>query len=85
MPTPSDTQAPIRVSVELSVQQYLSALDEQAPDDLYRQVLQEVHVGLLRAVMRHVSGNQSQAALLLGMARNTLRKLLKEHALETTA
>jgi two-component system nitrogen regulation response regulator GlnG len=37
---------------------------------------------LLRAVMRETRGNQVRAAQLLGINRNTLRKKLKEHAID---
>jgi Fis family transcriptional regulator len=36
---------------------------------------------LLDVVMRHAEGNQSRAAVWLGLNRNTLRKKLTEHTL----
>jgi Fis family transcriptional regulator len=40
-------------------------------------VLAEVEVPLLEAVMEYTKGNQSRAAILLGLSRGTLRKKLK--------
>ena len=36
---------------------------------------------LLEVVMDHVEGNQTKAADMLGINRNTLRKKLKQHKL----
>ena len=44
-------------------------------------VLQEVERPLLEVVMQKTNGNQSRAAEVLGINRNTLRKKLKLYQL----
>jgi len=44
-------------------------------------VLREVEEPLFRAVLDYSGGNQSQAALILGITRATLRKKLREFGL----
>ena len=40
--------------------------------------MREVEEPLFKVVMNHVEGNQSRAAIILGINRGTLRKKLKE-------
>lgn len=67
--------------IETSLQQYFSDLDGQPAHDVYQMVLQQVELPLLRCVMSHCDGNQSKAAQVLGLNRNTLRKKLTQHGL----
>jgi two-component system nitrogen regulation response regulator GlnG len=46
--------------------------------DLYTEVLVQVETFLLREVLRQTSGNQAQAAKILGIARNSLRKKISQ-------
>ena len=46
-------------------------------NDLYHVVLSEVEPAILKVVMKHVEGNQTEAAEVLGVSRGTLRKKLK--------
>lgn len=80
--TDAVTEQPLRVSVDRAIDNYLSQLGEQeAVNDLYEIVLAEVEEPLLKAVMDFCRGNQSKAAILLGLSRGTLRKKLKEYDL----
>jgi DNA-binding NtrC family response regulator len=49
--------------------------------DLYHVVLSEVEPAILDVVMKHVEGNQTEAAEVLGVSRGTLRKKLKLYGL----
>lgn len=68
---------PLRECVQHAVEKYFIHLDGQPTSDLYNMVLAEVEEPLLNSVMEHVKGNQSKAALLLGLSRGTLRKKLE--------
>lgn len=63
--------------VQFALQQYFVKLDGQPASNLYDLVLAEVEIPLLEAVMKYTRGNQSKAAILLGLSRGTLRKKLK--------
>ena len=76
----SDRQ-PLNYFVRQSIEQYFNALNGEQPGDVYEMVIKEVERPLLEVVMREVNGNQSQAARILGINRNTLRKKLKHHHL----
>jgi Fis family transcriptional regulator, factor for inversion stimulation protein len=60
---------------------YFTELDEQEPNQLYDMVLAEVEIPLLEAVLRYTKGNQSKAAIFLGISRATLRTKLKRYHL----
>ena len=57
------------------------ALDGERPYDVYDMVLTQVERPMLEVVMRQVNGNQTLAAELLGINRNTLRRKLTEYDL----
>jgi Fis family transcriptional regulator, factor for inversion stimulation protein len=63
--------------VQGALSSYFTQLDGQTPSDLYDLVLAEIEDPLLRAVLVHTKGNQSKAAIILGISRGTLRKKLK--------
>lgn len=68
---------PLHDSVRQALESYFQQLKGTAPTNLYEMVLAEVEVPLLEAVMEYTKGNQSRAAILLGLSRGTLRKKLK--------
>jgi DNA-binding protein Fis len=68
-------------SVRLSLEQYFSDLGDTNPSDLYDMVILCVERPLLEVAMERAQQNQSKAALMLGMTRNTLRKKLIFHKL----
>jgi Fis family transcriptional regulator, factor for inversion stimulation protein len=74
---------PLRSHAERALRDYLAHLDGHAPADLYAFVLREVEEPLFRAVLDHCGGNQSQAAVMLGINRGTLRKKLRELGLSS--
>jgi Fis family transcriptional regulator, factor for inversion stimulation protein len=71
----------LRDHVEVAVERYLSSLEGQEVENLYDLVLAEVEAPLLESVMRHTRGNQTKAAIMLGLNRGTLRKKLKIYGL----
>ena len=71
----------IEACVRRSIDRYLRDLDGEKPAAIYPMVIACVEKPMLEAVMRHAGGNQSLAAEMLGINRNTLRKKLVEHDL----
>jgi Fis family transcriptional regulator len=72
---------PIRRSVTSALELYLDDMSGHEVTDLYHVVLSEVEPAILDVVMKHVGGNQSEAAEMLGVSRGTLRKKLKLYGL----
>jgi Fis family transcriptional regulator, factor for inversion stimulation protein len=79
--TTNTTNANLRESVQQSVEQYFSNLDGAPAGNLYELVLDEVEEPLLKSVLSYTKGNQSKAAILLGLSRGTLRKKMKKYGL----
>ena len=72
---------PIRRSVTSAIELYLGDMDGHDVTDLYQVVLSEVEPAIFDVVMKHVEGNQTEAAEVLGVSRGTLRKKLKLYGL----
>jgi Fis family transcriptional regulator len=67
-------------SVERSLDEYFRKLDGESPTGVYDMVIGHVERALLASVLERANGNQTQAADMLGVNRNTLRsKLAKYH------
>lgn len=67
--------------VKKSLEKYFKDLGEQLPSNVYEMVVLTVEKPILEAVMTRADGNQSLAADMLGINRNTLRKKLRQHGL----
>lgn len=68
-------------AVDDNLQAYLLGLAGQQPIGLYNMVLHEVEQVLFERVMKLTQGNQSEAAKVLGINRNTLRAKLTKYDL----
>lgn len=77
----NDQEQPLGHHVNECISQFLSDA-EHLPDNLYELCLAQVEPALIQAVLRHVGGNQSQAAKVLGMSRGTLRKKCNQYSLD---
>jgi len=64
-----------------SMNQYFDDLNGQEPTNLHSFFINEVEKPFLEVVMERVNGNQTKAAEILGINRNTLRKKLKTYGL----
>ena len=73
------------VCVSDCISRYLQDLGEQQPLGLHALVIQEVEKNLLIETLAHCHGHRKQAAIWLGISRNTLRKKLLEYGLDETA
>lgn len=74
-------RGPFAACLEAALARYLRDLNGHKPAGLYDLVIREVEKPLLEMVLDYTGGNQSQAAELLGMNRNTLRKKLRNHGI----
>lgn len=70
---------PLRQHVQKAVRRYLKDMGSTEPDNLYRTFLAEIEPPLIEETLRHVAGNQSRAARILGITRNTLRSKIRAH------
>ncbi|HLD08579.1 MAG TPA: Fis family transcriptional regulator [Methylophilaceae bacterium] len=72
----------IAACVRKSLDEYFKDLDGQPPHAVYEMLLSCMEKPLLEYVMNRAGGNQSKAAEILGINRNTLRKKLKQYHIE---
>ncbi len=68
--------------VRRAVEGYFRDLDGEKPCAIYDMVIHAVEKPLLETVLRHAEGNQTRAAELLGLNRNTLRKKMKAYRIK---
>ena len=61
--------------------QYFSNLEGTQPQHIHQMVISAVEKPLFEYVLQRCQGNQSAAAELLGINRNTLRKRLQAYGL----
>jgi Fis family transcriptional regulator, factor for inversion stimulation protein len=63
------------------LEQYFRDLDGEKPAAIYDMVLKSIEKPMLEVVLAKAGSNQTLAAEMLGINRNTLRKKLTEHHL----
>jgi len=68
--------------LDRTVRQYLSKMDGRENGHLHELILGGVEKPLLQIVLQETQYNQTQAANLLGINRNTLRKKIQEHKIK---
>lgn len=71
----------IQVAIQSNLEKYFHDLGEQPASNIYDMVVLAVEKPMLEMVMTRTDRNQSQAADMLGINRNTLRKKLQQHGL----
>ena len=68
--------------VRKALREYFRDLDGEDPCcEMYDMVINCVERPLLEMVLEHVGGNQTRAAEMLGINRNTLRKKMQQHGI----
>jgi Fis family transcriptional regulator len=68
--------------VRKALREYFRDLDGEEPcSGMHGMVMSCVEKPLLEMVLEHVGGNQTRAAGMLGINRNTLRKKMQEHGI----
>jgi Fis family transcriptional regulator len=71
----------IEECVRRSLEKYFRDLEGESAHNVYDMVMLTVERPVLEVAMEQASGNQSVAADILGINRNTLRKKLQLHGL----
>ncbi len=66
-------------SVERSLDEYFRKLDGEPASGIYDMLIGHVERTVLASVMTRAGGNQTQAADMLGLNRNTLRAKLTKY------
>jgi Fis family transcriptional regulator len=66
-------------SVEKSLDEYFHKLDGEQPHGIYDMVIANVERSMLATIMLRAGGNQTHAADMLGLNRNTLRSKLSKY------
>ncbi len=69
-------------SVKDSLEQYFRDLEGQPPHAIYDMVLACVEQPLIEYILDYTEGNQSKAAEILGINRNTLRKKIQQYNID---
>jgi Fis family transcriptional regulator len=68
-------------TVEKSLDEYFRRLDGEQPHGIYDMVIGNVERAMLESVLERTNGNQTQAADILGLNRNTLRSKLTKYGI----
>jgi Fis family transcriptional regulator, factor for inversion stimulation protein len=77
-----NSETDLERSVRKAVDGYFRDLDGEKPQGVYEMVISCVERPLIEAVLMRVEGNQTHAAEMLGINRNTLRKKMKNHGIK---
>jgi Fis family transcriptional regulator len=76
------TSSEISETVRKSLERYFKDLDGERPRSIYDMVLKNVEKPMLETVLDKAEGNQTIAAAMLGINRNTLRKKIQQHKIK---
>ena len=68
--------------LDKSVKQYISKMDGNGNGHLHDLIIDAIEKPLIKLVLKEMQGNQTRAANILGLNRNTLRKKIREHKIE---
>lgn len=71
--------APLNEHVTQTLAHYFQTLEQETPTDVYQMVISQVEKPLLEYVLARTEFNQSRAAAILGINRNTLRKKMQHY------
>ncbi len=64
-------------AVKRSLERYFKDMDGEKPTSIYDMVLKNVEKPMIELVLGQAEGNLTQAATMLGINRNTLRKKMQ--------
>jgi Fis family transcriptional regulator len=64
--------------VKRSLERYFKDMDGEQPTSIYEMVLRNIEKPMIETVLGRAEGNQTLAAEMLGINRNTLRKKMQQ-------
>jgi Fis family transcriptional regulator, factor for inversion stimulation protein len=65
--------------LDKSIRKYVGAMDDENNGHLHALIMGGIEKPLVEIVLNETGGNQTQAANILGINRNTLRKKIAEY------
>ncbi|MGH8704178.1 MAG: helix-turn-helix domain-containing protein [Burkholderiales bacterium] len=65
-------------AVRRSLERYFRDMDGEKPTAIYDMVLRNIEKPMIETVLGKAEGNQTAAAAMLGIDRNTLRKKIQQ-------
>ena len=65
-------------AVKRQLERYFKDMDGEKPTSIYDMVLKNIEKPMIETVLGHAEGNQSLAAQMLGINRNTLRTRIRD-------
>ncbi|HEX5611430.1 MAG TPA: helix-turn-helix domain-containing protein [Burkholderiales bacterium] len=65
-------------TVRRALERYFRDMDGEQPTGIYHMVLKNVEKPMIETVLGQAQGNQTLAAAMLGIDRNTLRKKMQQ-------
>jgi len=68
--------------VRKAIDGYFKDLDGEKPCAIYDMVIHSIERPLLESVLHRAKGNQTHAAQMLGLNRNTLRKKMHDYRIK---
>lgn len=71
----------IQHAIEQSLADYFHHLGDGKPRAVYRLIVEQAEAAVIADIMRRCHGNQSKAAQILGITRNTLKSKLTAYKL----
>ncbi len=71
--------------LDKSIRKYVGSMDEKNNGHLHELIMGGIEKPLVEIVLKETSGNQTKAANILGINRNTLRKKIAEYKIKCSS
>lgn len=81
MHSDSESAIPLREHVQKTISRYLHDMGHTQPSNLYQMLMAEIEPPLIEEILKCTGGNQSRAADMLGITRNTLRTKMQRYSI----
>lgn len=74
-----DNIPPLSDRIRAELASYFDNLQGDLPANFYQLILEQMEQPLLEAMLKYTGGNESKAAILLGVSRGTLRQRRRKY------